>query len=582
MSKVQENFNFSELDFNEIRESIVEYLRQQSEFQDIDFEGSAISYLVDALAYSQTYMAYHANMAVSETFLQSARLRANVVGKAKELGYIPHSRTAAKSEMKVTYTYDNHDENNPRTDFLIPRGTQFNSDIDKTFVTLEDYYLSHVVGTNTYVANIEVYEGQLYDIAHTLNSGGPQEKIQLPSENIDLSSMKVSLRGIVGVWSQYDSIRNISGTSAVYFVQEGPTGEYELYFGDDVLGKNPGAGQIIDISYLVTSGPEGNSATTYELNATPSSFGTDGSFSFSDISRSRMGAEREDIEAIRHSAPLMYQTQGRGVTQEDYYALLKNEFGYIEALNVWGGEENDPPFYGRVYIAIKPKTGDFLSSITKSQIEDRIKQKFSVMAITPRVVDADYLFVKPKSTVVYEPSRSTQTKGQIAGEIKQNVKNFFESNVAQFDDVLRYSKMVNIIDETNESIRGNRTELTLIKKVRPTPNQLIAYEMPFFNELEPGSIQSVPFDYDGKTISFKDDGSGGITLFINGKSVRSRVGRVDYKTGKVTLTRYVFRNSYGFEFSMTAKPVNLDIYSKRNTLIRYDEGHEVNMQVKDD
>lgn len=572
------NFNFTELDFDNIRQSIVDYLKSQSEFQDVDFEGSAISYLVDALAYSQTYMAYHANMAVSETFLQSARLRENVVAKAKELGYTPHSFTAAKSSMRVIYDYPSHDSNNPETEFQIPRGTQFNSDTEKTFVTLEDYYLQNDEGTNDYIADIEIFEGELKSFSHTLSEGGPGEKIQIPSSNIDLNTLRVSLDGTPGFWVQSESIRNLGPNSAVYFVQEGPTGDYELYFGDDIIGKNPGSGQVINVEYLETSGPDGNGAITFEMNSPPSSFsGVGGSFSYENVTRSQNGAEREDIESIRHSAPLMYQSQDRGVTKDDYYSVLLNEFGYIEAVNVWGGEENDPPFYGRVFISIKPKTGDRLSAITKRVIEQRVKEKFSVMAITPVVVDADYIFVKPESTVTYIPAKTIQTKGQITGEIKNRVQDFFEANVSQFDDVLRYSRLANVIDETNEAISGNVTRFTLIKKFTPTPNRLVAYQMDFFNELEPGSIKSIPFTQSGSTVSFKDDGSGGITLFINGKSVRARVGTVDYKTGRVMLTRYVFRTSQNFEFSMTATPTNLDIKSKRNALIRYDSGHIVTM-----
>ena len=582
MTNKTSNLNFSELDYEEIRSSIVDYLRTKTEFEDFDFQGSAISLLIDALAYTQTYMAVHANMAVGETFLQSARLRSNVVARAKELGYIPHSYRASEAKFKMTYEGPTVDGMQP----IAPRGTIFKSS-SRNFVLIEDYIFNRV-GDQKFESEMSAYEGTM--ITHKFNyySGEPPRKWRIPDENVDLHSMRVTTGQGEStlVWRNGNKNIDLAPGSLVYFVQEDGEGYFELYFGDGILGRKPDEAEEVTLEYLKTSGKEAN-GQLITSPASKSSFLniTDGNYAnllvdHSSIQRSSGGNNKELTESIRKNAPLFYQTQNRAVTRNDYLYLVKNEYSFIEAVNVWGGQDNVPPFYGVVFIAVKPTSGVNLSAPIRQQIEDTIREKYSVLTITPRVVDTEFVNVHIDTVVSYSPERTNKTSGQLVELIRDQVDAYFNEELMGFDVTMRYSRLVSAIDDSDSSILGNVSIINLSRIFSPVINKVVEYRMNYFNELMPGSIRSREYIVNNIVSQFKDNGQGTISLYENGKIRKARVGTVDYKNGIVVLSKHVFGSSSPSLIEFFANPIpKQDVVSIRNGIIQYAKGNH-SIQLK--
>ena len=586
-----DNLDFSELDFDEVRASIVDFLRTKTEFEDFDFQGSAISLLVDALAYTQTYMAVHANMAVAETFLQSARLRSNIVARAKELGYIPYSKRSSEAQLVMRYTGNTRFDLQP----VLKRGMVFKSK-SRNFVLTEDYIMTRVGQTNDktpiFETEITVREGRMteHSLIYTIDhKDQPRRTWRIPDQDIDLDSLKVTTGSGTRqrIWRNGNSAVDIDHDSLYYFVQEDGDGYYVIYFGDDILGKRPRDGVEVTLEYVRTAGLEGNGqlvngyASPIVDNEDP-----EGNYSLvylpETVTRSHSGNNRENTESIRSRAPSFFQAQNRAVTRNDYMALVMNEYNFIEAINVWGGEENQPPQYGVVFIALKPKSGSTISTPLKKEIEDNIRSKYSVLTIQPRVVDAEYIYITVDSTVSYQPHNTNKTKGQIVEMIRDNVQEYFDTELVDFDSTVRYSRLVSVIDDSDTSLIGNVSRVKLMKRLETRVNQITEYTLRFFNELTPGTIESVPFGLNGSEYQFKDHGNGNIALYQNNVISHSRVGKVDYKNGVVNINRHVFAPGSPRVVEFEAKPIaKEDINSVRNGIVTYLRGrHEIELSPK--
>ena len=405
--------NVTGLDFTTIRNNLENYISSQSDFTDYDFEGSTISNLLDLLAYNTYYNSIYTNMASNEMFLDSAQIRANVVSRAKMLGYTPSSARGASAIVQVNVT-----PRNTQTDTItVAKNTQFTATvegIDYSFVTPQAYTINKV-GTSTVLsANITITEGE--PLTHRFTVGSANTRYILPNENIDLTSLAVSVQTsasntTVITHTKADDISSVFANSTVYFCQETEEQEYELIFGNGVIGKALTTGNIIIADYRVCNGDKLNGAAVFTA---PANIGGETNFTFSTTSAAIAGANPESIEGIKFNAPKNYQTQNRAVATSDYERIIVRDFPDIKSLRVWGGENNDPPTYGKVYIAAKPETSLYLSQQRKTVIGDRLR-KYNVVGFETVFVDATYLYINPTIEVRWNSDNTVLTGQQLRG-----------------------------------------------------------------------------------------------------------------------------------------------------------------------
>lgn len=599
-----DNNKFTELDFDEIRESIVDYLKTKTEFQDFQFEGPAISLLIDALAYTATYTAVHANMAVSETFIDSAQLRNSIISKAKELNYIPRSVQSPYIDLDLVFTHPKREQGEGLAENLVlPRGVEFSVEIGTNqfnFVTAEAFNFKEEFDQTglggIYRAPIRIYQGTIKEAKFTIpltTESKIRERFQIPSQNIDTRFLAVRTEdsGQITNWYQAKNVTTISSSSPVYFLQEGIDGIYEIYFGDDIIGSIPPSDSTLIIEYLNTIGAEANGLRgqvaisnlvglrdANELFANDSDLSTE-DFIYDKVTEAREGAERESNESIRLAAPRSFQSQNRAVTKDDYIAILQNKYGFIKTMSVWGGEDNDPPRYGSTFIAIKPKRGTSLTPVTKETIRDDLVNNFSVVAITPILVDPDSVFVFLDINANYRIEEANISAGQITRNIQTNVKEFFDSNVTFFNKTMRYSRLLRTIDDSNPSIRGSTTSIKIAKKFQPNNQRAVEVQLSFYNSLVPGTVNSREFkNTSGNILQLKDNGKGKMNLTVNGRTSLKNIASVDYDNGKIQinglrnteLRRFVFRVPEGTEIIIEADPVKRDLIAKRSGILELD------------
>ena len=573
----QNNFDFTELDFDGIRQSIIEHLRSKTEFADFDFEGSAISLLIDALAYTQTYMAVHANMAVSETFLQSARLRENVVTKAKELGYLPNSVKAAEANFILTY-------NGPTSQDLVPiahRGSIFTSN-NKEFVLADDFVFERI-DTEEFQVKLKALEGQLQTFKFKFTEGSPPHRWTIPDQNIDLDTLVVTTNDpITREWVNANKTVDVTNQSRIYFLQEGPSGFFEIYFGDNIIGKLPQEDQEITLEYVVTSGSEGNGQRIQSLasSSTIENILPAGNLLLPTeyVETSHSGHERESIESIRQNAPLSYQAQNRAVTKTDFIALLQREYSFIDSVAVWGGEENVPPIFGTVFVSIKPTNNTTISTILKEEIEQTLRQKFMVMSIRPKIVDAEFIDVILDSKISYNVGQSTRSNAQIINSAREEVQTLFDNELSTFGETLFKSSLLTAIDSADASIAGNITNITLSRNIKPIANQVAEYTIRYFNKIKPNTVRSEIYVKNNKTFQFKDNGVGNINFYVNDILSKGRIGTVNYDTGEVKLTRHIFSPDDPGLIGLRADPYD-EVETNRNGILVYQKGrHTISLQ----
>lgn len=586
--------NFTSADFFDIKEDLKSYLSTLTEFRDFNFEGSAISILLDALAYSCNYMAVHANMAISEVFLDSCQLRSSAVSRAKDMGYFPRQFTSSKAFVQLEYVHPSNESGN---EIFLREGARFSSrktDGEKSleFVTFEPFKFreeqdefGNVVSPGRYVCDVEIHEGRIVSQTFSFPDSfvNALPRFQILDRGVDTDYFRVTVEppGDTPVpWEFARELTILDGNSEVFFLQESSDGNVEFYFGDGVLGKTPPAGSTIVVSYMLTSGEAGNGAFLFDLDSedvhqvSPTVVDP---IPLADIStiqsgRSNYGSAKQDIESIKFVAPRAYASQERAVTAGDYQALLLREFGFIETMSVWGGEHNNPPDYGRVFVAIKPVNGTVLSPGVKKQIQERVLDRYSVVGIIPVVVDPEYTYVDLTSRVTYDKSKTLLTESQLTAKARAAVESFFRTTVSKFDSVFRFSNLCTAIDSSDLSILGSESTMSLSKKFSPIPNQELYRSFEFGNKLTPGSIRVGPFlttNQDTALISDVEK-NGNLHFVLNGVVSLRNVGYVDYERGTVSLNAISFSVAENTEISVVAVPATQDIYALRNNLIVID------------
>ena len=479
----------TELDFDTIKSNLKNFLKSQNEFTDYDFDGSGLSVLLDILAYNTHYNAYYLNMIANESFLDTALLRNSVVSHAKKFGYVPRSSTASRATINFTVNSLN---SNPGT-LTLPKGYTFLSNlIDNkvyNFVTLEDTTVTKI-GTNFVFSNLDIYEGTLnrYSFTHS-ESSNPKQIFTIPDENIDTSTLKVTVQQSSSntnsvVYNLATDVINLTANSNVYFLQEGLNNQYEIYFGNDVIGKKIPDGGIVNVSYLSTNGSVANKANNFVATAPVSSYTN---FTLNPVSASAGGSQKESVDQIKFAAPLQFTSQNRAVTKNDYVKLIQQKYPQFEAVNVWGGEENDPPVYGKVFISAKPKLGFEVSDTEKDFFINEVVKPISVLTVTPEFVNVDYNYIKLISTIYYDPTKTDLNLSTLQSKVTNTINLFSTVNLNKFNSIFSSSKLRTDIDNSDVSIVSNELQIFLSKRFRPVLNQSNSYVLDFGVELSRGT-----------------------------------------------------------------------------------------------
>ena len=546
---------FTNLDFDQIRTSIKEYLRANSNFTDFDFEGSNFSVLIDTLAYNTYINAFNANMVVNESFLDSATLRENVVSLARNIGYVPRSRNAAKATVSLSAQTTSASDTLTLQAGLVCVGTAENSNyIFSVPESITTTINSGVANFN----NITIYQGT-YLKKQFVVDGSLDQRFVLDNSFIDTSTIVVKVKGLSDSgegreYSRVDNILNINKNSEIYLIQEVQDEKYELLFGDGYFGKKLENGAIITVSYIITDGEDGNGAANFSfsgrfLDSLSNTVIPTNTISVTTVNAAANGSAIESVDSIKYFAPRIYASQHRAVTTRDYEAIIQQIYPNTESVSVVGGEELDPPEFGNVVISIKPKNGDFVSDFDKQTILTKLKD-YSLSGINQRITDLKVLYVEIDSGVYYNSSQVTNVNA-LKTKVSSVLNTFARANINQFGGRFKYSKLCQTIDNADNAITSNITRVVIRRNLKALINQSAQYELCYGNKFHINkdgfNIKSTGFTLAGRigTFYFTDvPGSGdkgviSIVKDINetGKYevIVKSAGTVDYTKGEIIL-----------------------------------------------
>ena len=608
---------FTNLDFDQIKTSIKDYIRANSDFTDFDFEGSNFSVLIDTLAYNTYITAFNSNMIVNESFLDSATVRENVVSLARNVGYVPRSRTASQATDSFDITTSGNTPTHTLQAGLVCVGssndTSFVFSIPESITTttsqLTDSAGNIISSTSSY-NNIIVYQGTYLTKTFTVD-GSLDQRFILENSFIDTSTIVVKVSGISDTtereYRKVDNILNISSTSEVYLIQEVTDERYELLFGDGIFGKKLDNEAIITVSYIVTDGVDGNG---------PSSFSYAGSVVSSSnqvllpsttpqittVSSASNGGNIESIDSIKYFAPRLYSSQYRGVTARDYESIIQTIYPNTESVSVVGGEELDPPEFGTVSITIKPKNGEFVSDFDKTQILSKLKN-YSLTGINQKILDLKLLYVELESFVYYDPSKIS-TVSNLKTKIINGLTTYAQStDLNKFGGRFKYSKVLNVIDNIDNAISSNISRVIVRRNLKALTNQFAQYELCYGNRFhinpDGRNIKSTAFtiqnqndlvyftDIPNKNINGSLDGSGkGVLAVVKGDGnqlVISSAGVVDYIHGEIILNTINITSTEKSNniIEIQAFPESNDILSLKDLYLTFAVGDSAINMVKD-
>ena len=492
MAGANSNIQVTDLDFNSIKSNFTNYLKSQDTFKDYNFEGSGMSVLLDVLSYNTQYNAYYLNMVANEMFLDSAVQRSSVISQAKVLNYTPKSAIAPTATVNIVV-------NGVTTPSLtLPAGLTFLSSpvngVNYNFVNYDSQTVNTIGPTATF-KNVKIKQGVLGSFSTVVNSTtNPKYTFEIPDTTIDTTTLKVTVQQSLtstnyDVYNLADSVLALNGTSLVYFLQESLKGTYEIYFGDGVLGKQLSDGNVVNISYLATDGTLAAGANSFVL------MNTIGGFSASAVNSvyaASQGGEKESIQSIKFQAPKAYAAQGRAVTKEDYItAIQQNSLGYsFDGVNVWGGEQNDPPVYGQIFVCLKPAGSYALTNTQKQRIINSVIKPISVLTVEPTIVDPDYTYIKINANVFYDPKKTTYTANQIGQLVTSAINNFGTNSLNTFNSTFAVSDLTLAIKSADNSIITNEISIQLQKKFNPSLTNQSTYKLYYGVPIKKGNFIS--------------------------------------------------------------------------------------------
>ena len=580
------------LDFADIKTALKEYMRDQTDFTDYDFEGSAISNLLDVLAYNTYYTAFNTNMVVNELFLDSASLRDNVVSLAKQLGYSPKSVTAPKAAIDLDISFGG----TAPAAVTIKAGSGFVTNFDGSlyrFILKEDNKVSVANGVASFT-DIEVYEGSFIQTATEVSSDSSQ-KFKISNSGVDTNTINIKVyeSSSSTVFTEFKSASNILDISAddsVYFINESEDEDYEIFFGDGILGKALVPGQVVQMSYIITNGPTTNGAKTFTFNGLMED--ENGSsitvpFSVSNISTSSIasgGADIESIDKIKYNAPKLYGSQNRAVTTNDYKAIVRNLYPAVSDIIVFGGEDQEPPAYGKVFLSVKPTEAAALSTFTKNQLKNDLK-KYSVASIRPEIVDPSILHLELSSDIYYNGVKTNLLPTEIVSKVSTAVTDYLKtSGTEKFNGKFRYSKFISVIDNADRAINSNDTDITMrkdfIAQINSSSYYEVCYQNPFKKDCDNPVVSSTgitTFEFPNYT-SYLEDRDGKLILYrldsITNEKILldDSVGIVDYDKGEIMITDFtILKGTFSDNrIELRVKPANKDIEVKREAYLDVD------------
>ena len=589
---------FTNLDFDQIKTSIKDYLRANSTFTDFDFEGSNFSVLIDTLAYNTYITAFNSNMIVNESFLDSATLRENVVSLARNVGYVPRSRSAAKAVVSFDIA-----SSSTSAQIVLKAGLVCVGAVDNTSYTFsvpEDITRNNVNGSASF-NNVEVYQG-IYLTKEFVVDNSTNQRFILNNPNIDTSTIVVK----VGTreYKQVDNIFTVDSNSEIYLLQEIADEKYELLFGDGIIGKKLETGTTVKVSYITTDGEDGNGPSLFSYSGTTTDSSDilvtpSGTVTVSTVDRAAGGSSIESIDSIKYFAPRVYSSQYRAVTARDYEAIIQKIYPNTESVSVVGGEELDPPQFGKVLLSIKPKNGISISDFIKTEILNDLKQ-YAVSGINQEIIDLKLLYVELDSDVFYNSSRVSNVQDLNARVVSALDKYSQSVDLNKFGGRFKYSKALQVIDNVDTAITSNITRVKMRRNINCIVNTFAQYEICFGNQFhkEIGSynIKSTGFKIAGEpdTVYFVDvsseDSDIGILSIVKPtldpntfEVVKKSIGTVDYKKGEILINTINIVSTSLDEniIEIQAYPESNDVIGLKDLYLVFDVSKSTINMVKD-
>ena len=598
MALNEKRLKVTELDFDDIKNNLKVFLKNQTQFKDYDFEGSGMNILLDTLAYNTHYLAYNTNMVANEMFLDSSSLRSSAVSHAKALGYEVGSARAPIATVNVVL-------DTTAATKTMPAGTAFSTTVDGTsyqFVTITDI-TSNNIGNAVNFDSTEIYEGTYVTTKYVVDSSDIDQRFILTDPRSDTNTLTVKIQNsttdtTTTTYTKATDISQLSSSSTVYYLQEIEAGRFEVYFGDGIVSAGLSDGNIVQLQYVVTNKTETNGASTF---SSPSTIDGVTDITVTTVASATGGAEPESINSIKLNAPLDYAAQGRAVTVSDYKTFVRRLFPNTQAVSVFGGEDgsydtstgvSSTPEYGKVFISIKSTTGNNLTQVQKNNLANDLAP-FKVSSVTPVIVDAETTFLILNTTIQYDSTATTQTASDLESLVSTSISNYNTSDLQTFNAPFRHSKLLGLIDNTDTAILNNTTTVTLAKLFTPTISTSINYNLNFNNKFyNPhsghnasggGIIASTGFYLNNVTTTtyfFDDDGAGNLRTYsvVSGERVYldSTAGTVDYVNGTIAINAIIITgvaavdNSSSSQIRITVIPNSYDVTPVRNQILEID------------
>lgn len=592
------NLKIDALDFQGIKTNFKSYLQAQDQFRDYNFEGSGLNVLLDLLAYNTYYNSFYLNMVAAEAFLPTAQKRNSVVNLAKSLNYTPRSVTSASISGIATLTLTSSP-----TSITIPRYTSFTGSVDgvaHNFLNINSVIVSPTSGV--YSSAMSLREGRYINRRYTVNLNDVEQRFLIPNTNVDTSTLTVSVLNssvdsTTRTFSKIDNLVEITSTTQVYYIEEAEDGQFEIKFGDGVFGVALDAGNIVVLEYLVSNGSSANDIESLTYADAIAGITT---ITFVASDPAAGGADRETVSQIKFNAPKSYEAQNRVVTSEDYKTLLLKQPN-VNSVVVWGGEDNDPPSYGKVYIAVKPTAGEVLTATEKQNLITGVINPKKMLTISHEIVDPEYLYITINSTVKYEADKTTLSENDMKTLITNIIKDYNDSDISQFGKYFRYSKLSRLIDSSERSILNNDTTILMRKELDIQLGNSARYEIPFSNPINAttrgrpathpygfgNQVTSNAFTFLGFENCFLEDNNSIIRIYRQTANeniaVQIDAGSIDYTTGIITLTAFAptaFADG-GTTLKITAIPANKDVLPLRSQILTINDA-DITVTMIDD
>ena len=588
------NLKVTELDFDDIKTNLKAFLRQQTEFNDYDFDGSGMSVLLDVLAYNTHYNAMNAHFALNEAFLDSAQIRGNVVTRAKLLGYIPRSILSPRASIDLVVDVAGESGTIPTT-LTLPRGTKLKALIsgeEFQYVVLDNH--TAVIANNKFTfSNVTISEGTFREIKYRVDNDIENQKFQLTDEAADTSTLRVRVQEneestAFDIYTQFESLSNVNAETKTFYLQQNSNEYFEIYFGDGVTGFKPVNNNIVTLDYVITKGKDSNGSGK-AVNATDGFSMVDNVGGFSSIvvttkALSAGGVDQETSESIRFNAPLTFTSQNRAVTADDYAAIIKKSFANIDSISTWGGEDQDPPEFGKAYIAIKPLLSNLLTEAEKQEITGVILKGKNVVSITPEIVDPNFTFLELDVNFKYNPNLTDRSSTDLQTVVRDTIKDYNFNNLNKFDGVFRHSELLRNIDNSDPAILNSSIRPRMFQNITPVNNALnnfdLTFTSPFFQSGNSTTfvLNSTSFKINNEDCFFGDEPITGSTdrkvivyKKVAGENVTviNDAGLINIIKGTLKLNNFQPDNTDAIRLTLT--PNSLDLAPKRDQLLSIDD-----------